>query len=329
LMSSESSSTPAAAAAILSEAARVLIVTHENPDGDGIGSALALRHALRARGKEVHCCLTDPCPEKYAFLPGAEVFTTAAPETEPDCAVALDCDGSARLGRLLPAFERAPVTCSIDHHNGLQRFATVNWVDPRRPATALMVYELLRLLCAEIDADIATCLYTGVAADTGFFRFQNTTPEALAVAGELVGLGADPSGIARRSAEAVPLRKALLTGRALASLGQYVEGRVLVGVLDLEDFVATEARPEDTDGIVDQLKQVAGPQIVILIRESEPRRWRVSMRSQEADVSSVCRRFGGGGHALAAGCSLEGPASEVVEQLVDAAAAALSPGGAL
>ena len=328
-MSNESASTPAAVAAILSEAARVLIVTHENPDGDGIGSALALGHALRAMGKQVHCCLTDPCPEKYGFLPGAEAFTTTAPETQLDCAVALDCDGSARLGRLLPAFERAPVNCSIDHHNGLQRFATVNWVDAGRPATALMVYELLGPLGTEIDGDIATCLYAGVAADTGFFRFQNTTPEALTVAGELVGLGADPSDIARRSAEAVPLRKALLTGRALASLAQYAEGRVLVGVLELADFVETEARPEDTDGIVDQLKQIAGPQIVILIRESEPRHWRVSMRSQKADVSAVCRRFGGGGHVLAAGCSLEGPASEVVEDLVDAAAAALFPGGAL
>lgn len=311
-------------AAMLASSSRVLIVTHENPDGDGIGSALALWWSLRQQGKDVHCHLTDACPEKYRFLPGAGALSHEPPHARFDCAIALDCDGADRLAGLLPAFSSALHTCSIDHHNGEHQFADANWVDAGRAATALMVHELLLALGAEVTPEVATCLYTAIVADTGVFRFQNTSAEALGIAGRLVACGADPCEIARRTSDAVPLRKAHLTGRALSAARPYASGRLLVSLLALSDFAQTDSRPEDTDGIIDHLKQIDGPEVVVLAREQEPSSWRVSMRSRTTDVSALCRELGGGGHRLAAGCSVSGSATEVVRRLVGHVEAALT-----
>jgi len=144
------------------------------------------------------------------------------------------------------------------------------------------------------------------------------------VAGQLVCRGADPYEIARHTADAVPLRKAHLTGKALSSARPYAAGRLLVSILELSDFAETASGPEDTDGIIDNLKQIDGPEVVVLVREHEPGNWRVSMRSRTTDVSALCRDLGGGGHRLAAGCSVRGSAAEVVAGLIGHIEAALT-----
>lgn len=323
-----SSSRPSAiVAAELNRAQNLLLLTHQHPDGDGIGSMLALRMALLSLGKTTHCAIPDPCPARYEFLVGSESIATSAPQTEFDCAVALDCDGETRLGSLQDTFRSAPRTIDVDHHEAEQGFADVNWCDGSKAATALMVYDIIRDLPAPMTPDIATCLYTGIAADTGIFRFRNTSVEALALAAELVAAGADPFDIARRINDQSPPEKAKLLGRALSSLSIHHHGTVAIAVLRADDFRDTGALPEHTDGIIDELKRIENTQIVLLLREEAPSHWRASFRSLDADVAAICRRFGGGGHRVAAGCQLEGSAEQVTRRMAAEAGDALGASG--
>jgi phosphoesterase RecJ-like protein len=298
----------------------VLLLTHEHPDGDGIGSLLALRLALQALGSHPVGVLLQPCPTKYRFLPDADQLLTDLPAHPFDCAVDLDCDGEARLGALLPAFRACPVTISIDHHLAECDFADTNWCDGTAAATGLLIHLLLSYLGVSITPDIATCLYTAIATDTGFFRFQNTSPQALRACADLVAAGADPAYIARQASEAIALPKALLLGRAFASL-QLCDDLLAAAVLTLEDYQAAHALPEHTDGIIDELKRLDGPPIIALLREETPGTWRVSLRSQGPDVAAICRQFGGGGHRLAAGCEIKGDRAAVLNSLQTAISA--------
>jgi phosphoesterase RecJ-like protein len=303
---------------------RVLVVTHENPDGDGIGSMLALRLALSRLGCEAVCVLPEGCPKRYQFLPTSETIQTVLPSQAVDCAIALDCDGPGRLADLEQAFFAAPFTLNVDHHAAENEFAQVNWCDGSKAATGLLMLELIRALGVELDASMATCLYCAIAADTGVFRFQNTSPETLRAAADLVEAGANPAEIARRAADEMPFAKARLLGRALAS-ARLEAGGVLVATLSLEDFQAADALPEHTDGIIDEIKRIAEARVTMLLREERPGFWRVSLRSQDADVASVCRKFGGGGHRLAAGCELESSAGEATASILREILADLSP----
>lgn len=298
----------------LRRASSVLLLTHEHPDGDGIGSMLALHLALQARGSNPVGVLLQPCPAKYRFLPGADQLLTQVPAQSFDCAVALDCDGQMRLGTLLSAFRACPVKLSIDHHLAQCDFADTNWCDGTAAATGLLVHRLLVHMGAPITPAIATCLYAAIATDTGFFHFQNTSAQALRVCADLVAAGANAADIARRASEAIPLPKALLLGRAFASL-QLLNDTLAAAVLTLEDYRAAQALPEHTDGIIDDLKRLDGPQIIALLREETPGTWRVSLRSHGPDVAEVCRQFGGGGHRLAAGCEIKGDRMAVIERL--------------
>lgn len=308
----------------LKHAQRILLVTHEHPDGDGIGSTLALRLALVAHHKTVVCAAPQPCPAKYRFLTGSEHLVVQVEPTGFDCAVALDCDGPGRLAHLQSAFSSAVVTVDIDHHQAECAFGDVRWCDPQRAATGLMVYELLHVMACEITAPMATCLYAAIAADTGVFRFQNTSVEALSVAAQLVAAGADPAAVATRVAEQLTLPKAALLGRALCSMALYDDGALVVATLNRSDYADCGASPEHTDGLIDELKRLEGVQVVALLREETPDHWRVSLRSVEADVAAVCRQFGGGGHRLAAGCQMRGTQDEVRRRVVEAAQIALA-----
>lgn len=307
----------AAVIAALGGAQRVVILAHEHPDGDAIGSMLALRLALISQRKTVDCALPDPVPARYRFLPGAEAALTSAPPGPHDCAVALDCDGEKRLAGLLEVFRAAPLTISIDHHQAECAFADLNWCDASRAAAAVMVREVIAGLGVPLDHHLATCLYAALAADTGVFRFDNTNAEALTLAAELVQAGADPADIARRAAEQMPPQKARLLGRALDALEVHCDGALVLAALTLGDFARAGALPEHTDGLVDELKRIEGAQVMALLREEAPGRWRVSLRSFGPDVAAVCRRFDGGGHRLAAGCKLRGDAAEVAARIIN------------
>jgi len=300
-----------------------LLVTHFEPDGDGIGACLALWHALRARGKTATVWIPSGVPAKYAFLPGAhEVVREAGPH---EVAIALDCDGARRLGATADTVNAAEVVIDIDHHAGHSPFGHIAWLDHSMPAAGYQVSELLKALGAPLTREIATCLYCAVGTDSGYFRYANTSPQLLRMAAELVEYGADPKAIAEATLDRHSLSTVHLAGRALASLSLRLGGRVALAVLTAADLA--EAGAEQTEGVIDYLRTVADVDLLVLMREAKEG-WRTSMRSLgSVDVSRVAKALGGGGHPAAAGCTLHGTRDEARAALETALAPALSEGG--
>lgn len=316
-------SPPADLLALMQERASFVLVTHVGPDGDAIGSLLGLRLALLQRGATV----TAVCPtlpgQRYQWLPGAESIVTQLPPDEA-ATVILDCDSLTRTESLAPALARQTLAI-IDHHTG-EPFGQIVYKDPQAAATTVMIYRLLEALRWPLTPAIATCLYTGLAADTGFFRFENTNPEALQVAGALVAAGALPHQVAEKISETRQLRQLQLTGRALASLQKGSDERVVWGVLCPADYQATGTDSNDTEGIIDLFKQIQGQQACALIKApSDERHWQISLRSPVVDVAAIAGHYGGGGHARAAGFEYEGELDTLQADLSGRLAAALSP----
>ncbi len=305
-----------------------LLVTHVEPDGDGIGAGLALAHVLQGMKKSARVWLPQGVPGKYLFLPGAEaVVSDSAPEP---VALVLDCDGEARLGDALATVRQAEVIINIDHHQGTEPFGHLNWLDPSSPAVGYQAYQLARALEQPITPEVATCLYTAVGTDSGFFRYSNTTPALLRVAAELVEAGADPKAIAEASLDRYDPAILRLAGRALASLTLRLDHSAAVAVLTAEDF--TWAGIRQTEGVIDFLRSAAGVDLLVLMREDADG-WRISLRSLGTmDVGAAARRLGGGGHRLAAGCTLQGNVDTVwatLEAALRTVTTAASGGGAV
>lgn len=314
---------PAELVALLQARASFVLAVHKGPDGDAAGSALALFHALRAQGKAVQVVAPTPVPQHYRWLPGAEHFTQQIDGT-PEVAIALDCDGLDRVGGLRDALEQAPVLVNIDHHGSTGPFGDVCYVDRGVAATAQLVAALLRALGWPFTEDMATCLYTGVATDTGFFRFENTDTEALREAADLVAAGARPTAIAEAVSERRSVPRMQLLGRALQGAQRDPSGRIAWAVLTPQDFRATGLGAGDTEGIVDALKQVEGQQAAVLFKAPErDDQWQISLRSPVADVAAIAREFGGGGHARAAGCDVSGSFAEVSARVLGAVGKAM------
>lgn len=307
------------AAEAIHSAERIFLAAHEHPDGDAVGSLLALRSMLLSLGKTVHAALPDSPPDRFEFLAGIESIATAPPPWRADLAIALDCDGADRLADLKEAVMAADTVISIDHHRGLNAFGDIRMIDASAPATAVLVVDVAcELGLLPPTSDQATALYAALIADTGCFRFTNTSPEALRLGADLVAAGADPAEIARRVFSIRPLSAVMLEARALTSL-QLADG-VLLATLAREDFAETGAAAAETEGIIDSFRDVPGVRVAALLKESEQDVWQVSLRGNGVDVASVAAQFGGGGHRVAAGCTIEGEREAVAERLQKALA---------
>ena len=309
--------------ALLQTRASFVLALHKGPDGDAMGSGLALYHALRAQGKQAQLVAPTEVAHHYSWMPGAPVLRQAI-EGHPEVALFLDCDGPERVGSLQAQLESAPVVAQIDHHKG-EPFGDLSYVDSGAAATALLVLRILKALNWPVTADIATCLFTGLATDTGFFRFENTNQEALLAAAEMVSLGVVPAKVAERVSEARPASRLRLLGRALDALQTSAEGRIVWTVLRPADYEITGCAVGDTEGIIDTLKQVEGQRVCVVLKAPEDElHWQASLRSPVVDVAEVARQFGGGGHARAAGFDAEGTLDSVLSRLTAALTSALS-----
>jgi phosphoesterase RecJ-like protein len=299
---------------------RFLVVTHENPDGDALGSMLGATLGLRALGKDVVMYLTGdaPLPGEFGFLPLAELRRDLPDDLEERVLLAVDCANERRLGPDPAVIDRARFVIDIDHHHDNSRFGDANLIVPDASSTAEIVRDLLAELGVGLTPEIAEALYVGLVTDTGKFQYTNTSPKALRLAAELVEAGADLHGIFRNVWESVQFAKLKLLARALDRAQLYEGGRLLVTYLLRSDFVEVGAEEPYSEGIIDYLRQVAGTELVALIREPlsvEGPAHRISLRSSkdEVDVSAIARQQGGGGHRQAAGFSSEQPIEEIVE----------------
>ncbi len=313
-----STDTAAAVAAAIGDAGSIFIAAHENPDGDAVGSLLGLRSILLSLGKRVHAATPTPPPARFRFLEGFDAISTDPPAERPDLAIALDCDGADRLGKLKNALLAAETVVDIDHHGGTNTFGEIRLVDPSAAATAMLVMDVAHELGMQRPTpEQASALYAALIADTGCFRFTNTSPAALRLGAELVAAGADPSDLSRRVFTIRPMEAVRLEARALSSL-TLIDGGVAIATLAREDFAQTEASAELTEGIIDDFRDAIGVRAAVLLKESEPGTWQVSMRGDRVDVATVAREFGGGGHRYAAGCTIEGSRDDVTARLAAA-----------
>ena len=314
---------------------RFLVVTHENPDGDALGSMLGATLGLRALGKDVVMYLAGdaPLPGEFGFLPLKELRRHLPDDLEERVLLAVDCANERRIAPERDAVKRARLVLNVDHHHDNNRFGDANLIVADASSTAEIVRDLLSALGVGLTPEIAEALYVGLVTDTGKYQYTNTSPKAFRLAAELVEAGADLHGIFRNVYETVQFAKLKLLARALDRAQLYEGGRLLVTYLLRSDFVEVGAEEPYSEGIIDYLRQAAGTELVALIRESPTDSGpthRVSLRSSkdEVDVSAIARQRGGGGHRQAAGFSSDQPIEQIVAFIRRAFVAATSDEGA-
>lgn len=309
------------------QAGRVILACHVHPDADALGSLLGLGLALINLGKEVTMISPDGVPEAYRFLPRWELCL-GEPAGSYDLAIGLDADGIARLGDAADMLLAAPRVINVDHHIGLEPYGHIRVVDPTAAATGELVVDLLQRLGVQMTQDVAHCLLAAILTDTGSFRFDNVTARTFAAASALVAAGARPAPIydavyGRRSFGA-----SLLLGRTLAGLRQIESLSLVYGYVTLADMEETGCTPEDTQGFVNQIGMIEGSDVALLVRELAPEQVSASLRSRgELNVAAVARRFGGGGHKAAAGCTVMKPLESALHALFDAVRIEMAGGG--
>lgn len=295
-----------------------LIASHKGPDGDALGSSLALKLWLEGRGKRVEVVNSDGVPDPFGFLPSADRVLLEIPPDLLGCtAFVLDTPVVSRAALAEGVLERASLVINIDHHPDNTGYGDVNFVDTSASSVALIIYELLADT-GELSSAISSLLYAGAMTDTGGFRFGNTDARTLHAAAELVVLGANPAGLANAVYGEQPLGRLRLLGLVLSTTETELDGKVAVSVMTERMKSDTGSTGEDIEGIASVGRLVRGVEVALLLRE-EDGRIRVSLRSKGAvDVNAVARRLGGGGHKAAAGVLLDGPIESARERLLEA-----------
>ncbi len=303
-------------------AAKTILVTHEHPDGDALGSLVAMQHVLTALGHDCVMFIADsdlPLPYEYRFLPLDGLVSEPPADLGERRAVFLDCGNLERnpgAERLRPAGGWQRIL-NIDHHHDNTRFGCVNYVNPAASCTAEMIWDLGHALGVELTPVIADALYVGLITDTGCFMYENTGPRAHRMAAELIEAGVDVHAIYQQVYEGVPFGKLALLARGLANTERHDGGRLTASQLSAEDFEATGAPESYAEGVIDHLRAVRGTAMAALVRDrlaasGEPaeaadgaRMRKVSLRASDVrvDVSAIARAHGGGGHRAAAGFS--------------------------
>jgi len=309
-----------AVAEAIRNASRVTAICHENPDADTLGSALALRMAAERLGKQAEVVAADPVPPSLAHLPGASEVRTV-PQLEPDVAVILDGPLSRTGAVATDAAEwlsRARIV-NIDHHvSNDGKAAVAAWIDPQAAATCEMVALLIPDLGVEIDVAIATVLTAGIVQDTHTFSHPNATPRTLRVAADLVAAGAPLSAIHHSIYADKAFGTLALWGQIMAGMAQRRAGRIVFATMTTGMLAETGTDPVASEGFIDLLATTKVADITTLIKEVDDSHARVSVRtSSRADAVAITSVFGGGGHARAAGCSIDAPLAEAMTKLLD------------
>jgi phosphoesterase RecJ-like protein len=320
MSSPQTTSDVAAVADAIRSHDRFLVVTHENPDGDALGSILATKLALDQLGKDSVMYLYGdaPLPAEYSFMPLAELRRRLPDDWRERVLVAVDCANESRIGPEPEPLHGAPLILDIDHHHDNTRFGDANLIVPTASSTGEVLRDLFEELGVEITPELAEALYIALVTDTGRFQYSNTTPKALRLAAELVEAGADIHRIFRDVYETVQFAKLKLLARALERAQIYDGGRLVVSYLLRSDFTDIGAAEAYSEGIIDYLRAVEGADMAALIREpprSDGPTRRVSLRASndELDVSAIARKSGGGGHRQAAGFSSDASIEEITD----------------
>ncbi len=309
-------SDPGQIIAALRQCTTILITVHKSPDGDALGSQLALMLALEKMSKTVTAHNLDPVPEIYRFLPHADRIKTGPTVAGAyDAYIVLDADPprSGLFDRSLPS----DILINIDHHITNSSNWPYTWLDPHAAATGEMIYKLILELGVSLDRDMALCLYTAIFTDTGSFRYSNTSPESMKIAASMLEAGADPWVVTENVYESFAFRRLKLLGAVLAEMEQSTDGRIAWVVVTEELYRQTGTTAEDTDNFVNFVRSVKGVEVAVLLRQTAAREYKISFRSKgRVDLSGLAQSLGGGGHKNAAGSTLSGTLEEVRSKVI-------------
>jgi phosphoesterase RecJ-like protein len=310
----------------LREHQKFAVLSHVRPDGDALGSTLALALSLGKLGKDVRAWNEDGMLEKYSFLPHEELLTIPPSEAEEfDVVVALDTAVHNRLGTTLAAIRSAKLWINIDHHRSNPGYGDLVYIDPISPATGQILYELMQAEGLPMTPAIAENLYAAISTDTGSFQYLNTTAHTFQIASELIRSGVDVGRVSQLLYENFPRRRIELLRDLLGTM-QFTCGDKLAWFsLSQASAAALGVLPEDNEGLIDHLRAIRGVIVAVFFEELTDGKVRVSMRSKDeaVDVCAICQSFGGGGHILAAGARVRGTLAEVAQQVVEKACDAI------
>jgi phosphoesterase RecJ-like protein len=310
----------------LKNSRRVLLATHVNPDGDAIGSLVAMGLTLEALGKTVTLLCESPIPAVYKFLPATDIITRVYPQAGSfDTAIILDCGGFDRVGEAFSEIEKIDTIINIDHHVTNNGFGDCVVVDTAACATSEIIYRLIKVLDVDISPGMATAIYTGIFTDTGSFRFSNTNQAAFSICEEMVAGGVDPYKVAQNVYGTYSLGRIKLLNLALDSIELAACGKVSIMTLTREMLAETKTNPEDVDGLINYARRIEDVKLAALLQELEnggrngdqTPRFHVSLRSDgSVDVAEIAAAFGGGGHAVAAGFNIDSPLAEIKAKIL-------------
>ncbi|QJE98023.1 DHH family phosphoesterase [Luteolibacter luteus] len=304
-----------------------VILSHVRPDGDAIGSQLALAFSLEAAGKKVRVINEDGLPDNLRFLPGSDLVEL--PPAEPldvEVAIALDTATKPRLGsNALNAASKAKLWLNIDHHKSNPAYGDVNHIDSSSPATGEILYKLITALNLPLPDQTRDAIYVAVSTDTGSFQYPSTTENTYLMAADLIRRGLDVGRINSQTYDSHPYRRVELMRALLNTLELTGEDRVAHWELTMATAEKLGLKPEDSEGLIDIIRAIDGVTVALFFEELPDGKIRVSMRSKDprVDASEVCGQFGGGGHALAAGIRMAGPIAEAKQRVLEAVCAAM------
>lgn len=292
---------------ILNNCDNVYVLSHQSPDGDTLGSAFALVNVLRSMGKKANALCSEQFPHRYSFLYDGYFKQ----EFEPECVIAVDIADTSLMGEHLE-FLKDKVDLCIDHHISNVHYARETLVNPKASATCEVLFELFTRMGVEFDRQTATCLYTGIATDTGCFKYENTTPEAHIAASRLMAYGVDYAQINRRMFDVKSRGRLKVEQYVNSAMEYYFNDRCAVIAISEEILKHSGMESAEFEGLASLTLQMEGVEVGVVIKEREPGAYKISMRSaNKVDVSALCQKLGGGGHIKAAGCLVKGTLDEV------------------
>lgn len=300
----------------IKKAKSIVVLTHENPDGDAIGSVLAMNMALKQLGKEPDVIVPE-VPKIYEFLPCANEIKKETDVENYDLAIALDCSTIKMLNGGSKYFENAKVKVSIDHHGTNTMYGDINFVNPDAPACTQILITIFEYFGVEITKEIGTCILTGIITDTGGFGYQNTTSETFEFASNLLKRGVNVSDVYRRVMNTKSKANFELRKRAIDRLEFFEDGKIAFTYITIQDQEEANSQAGDHEGIVEEGRAIEGVEVSIFLRETS-KGFKASLRSNEyVNVSDICLMFGGGGHIKAAGCMIDKPLEQAKERIVN------------
>jgi phosphoesterase RecJ-like protein len=302
---------------------RFVISSHARPDGDSIGSQLAMAYALRSLGKEVVVVNADPAPAPLMAFPAVpEIIIAPSVEGEFDAAIIMECSNLTRTG--VTGLERYFVI-NIDHHPGNSGYGDINWFDASAAACGEMVFDLTRALEVPLTVEIATHVYLAILTDTGSFHYSSISPRTFEICRETLEAGVDPVLVARNVYDSNNMGRLKLFGAVLSAMQIDATGHIAIVYLDHEMARAAGGTYEDTEGLINLPLTVKEIQAVVFFKQDEGDQYRVSMRSKGSiDIGAVAKQFGGGGHKNAAGCTVSGPVDALQKEFVERIEQAIS-----